>query len=459
VVAGISAFALFLTACGSSNNADSSTPAGDTANNGASASDSVAAPTGTWCDIVKSKYGDLTGKTVSVFTTISGTEATAYKNAYKLFNECTGASASYEESKGFETDISSRIDGGNPPDVAIFPQPGLISQIVNDKGAIKPLDPEVVAFANQYFPQDWMNYGIVNDISFGLPGNADFKSLVWYNPKIWAAKGWKVPTTWEELQTLQTTISGSGTKPWCMGIGSGVATGWYLTDWLEEYVLRMAGPDVYDQWVKHEVKFSDKPVADALAEVGKIAKNPEVVNAGIGDVQSIASTAFSDPAGKVLSGDCPMWRFAANGDAFFPAGTKFGDDGDVSAFYLPPMNDKFGQTVLGGGTFYAAFQDRPEVQAFLYFVASPEFANARAKEGSFISSNKKLDPANVSTPILALALKKLTEDTTTFRFDASDLMPGAVGSGSEWKEFTAWISPGQDDATTLANIDASWPAT
>jgi len=243
-----------------------------------------------------------------------------------------------------------------------------------------------------------------------------------------------------------------------MGIGSGVATGWYMTDWLEEYVLRMAGPDIYDQWVSHDVKFADQPIADALAEVGKIAKNPEMVNQGFGDVQSIASTQFSDPAAKVLSGDCPMWRFAANGDAFFPAGTKFGPDGDADAFYLPPMNDKFGQTVLGGGTFYGAFQDRPEVQAFLWFAASPEFANERAKQGSFISSNKGLESASTSTPILATALAKLQDPDTTFRFDASDLMPGPVGSGSEWKEFTAWISPGQDDATTLANIDASWPA-
>ena len=82
-----------------------------------------------------------------------------------------------------------RIQSGNPPDVAIFPQPGLLSQIVNDTGSVKPLSEDLEAFAKQYFPEDWMNYGVVNDISFGLPNNADFKSLVWYNPKIWAGEG------------------------------------------------------------------------------------------------------------------------------------------------------------------------------------------------------------------------------------------------------------------------------
>ena len=36
-------------------------------------------------------------------------------------------------------------------------------------------------------------------------------------------------------------------------------------------------------------------------------------------------------------------------------------------------------------------------------------------------------------------------------------MPAAVGADAEWKQFTAWIT-GQDDATTLANIDNAWPA-
>ena len=206
----------------------------------------------------------------------------------------------------------------------------------------------------------------------------------------------------------------------------------------------------------NEVKFTDPQVADALAGVGEIAKNPEMVNAGFGDVQTVASAQFSDPAAKVLSGECPMWRFAANGDAFFPPGTTFGPDGQVDAFYFPPMTDKFGQTVLGGGTFYAAFQDRPEVNAFLTFVSGPECAGERAKAGSYISANKGLDGANASTPILQTALKKLQDPETTFRFDASDLMPAPVGSAAEWKQFTAWIT-GQDDATTLANIQAAWP--
>ncbi|MET0863766.1 MAG: carbohydrate ABC transporter substrate-binding protein, partial [Nakamurella sp.] len=112
---------------------------------------------------------------------------------------------------------------------------------------------------------------------------------------------------------------------------------------------------------------------------------------------------------------------------------------------------------LGGGTFYAAFADRPEVQAFMYYMATPDFANTRAQLGSWISANKGLQASSVPSAVQQTAVKYLQDPATVFRFDASDLMPAAVGSDAEWKQFTAWIT-GQDDATTLANIEAAWPA-
>ncbi len=409
-----------------------------------------------WCDTVKEKFPGTEGTTVGVYTTIVAPEDQPYIEAFKQFTDCTGANVQYEGSKEFEAQIVVRVQSGNPPDIGIFPQPGLLSQLVNDTGAVKPLSVETEEFANQYFPEDWMNYGRVNDIPFGIPNNADFKSLVWYSPKTFTEKGFQVPTTWEELTSLYEGVAASGTQPWCIGIASGEATGWQITDWLEEYVLRLSGPDVYDQWVSHEVKFSDPPIAEALAEVGALLKNPKYVNAGFGDVATIASTDFKDPSTQIVNGNCTLTRQAANYDANFKDVT-FGPDADVNSFYFPPITEEFGKTVLGGGTFFAAFQDRPEVQAFMYFLASPEFANARAAAGSWINANKGLDPENVANVIQKEALKVLQDPETVFRFDASDLMPAPVGSDAEWKQFTAWIT-GQDDATTLANIDAAWPA-
>ena len=484
-VIGVSAVALVLTACSSNSSSSSSSSstaaatsaasaaasggaassaAGSSAAGGASSAASGSAGAGgsakpasiPWCDTLKSTYGDLTGKTVGVYSTIVAPEDQPYIDSFKPFTDCTGATVKYEGSKEFEAQVVVRVQSGNPPDVAIFPQPGLLSQIVNSSGAVKPLADDTKALGNEYFPADWMKYGTVNDIQFAVPNNADFKSLVWYSPKYFKQAGYQVPTTWAELTALTQKIVDSGQKPWCIGIKSGEATGWQLTDWLEEYVLRLAGPDVYDKWVSHEVKFSDPQVADALKQVGALLKDPKYVNAGLGDVNTIASTEFNDVAPLILNGKCWMAREAANFDSNYK-GKNIGPDGDINAFYFPPINTNFGQVVLGGGTFWAAFADRPEVKAFMYYLATPDFANTRAQAGSWISANLGLQASSVPSEVQKTALGVLQNPQTVFRFDASDLMPAAVGSDAEWKQLTAWIT-GQDDATTLSNIDAAWPA-
>ena len=464
-IAGISAAALVLTACGSSSSSTtssssegSSAAATSAAAEGSGAGAAPAGPasaTSDWCEKAKA-LGDLQGKNVTVYSTIVAPEDAPYREAFKLFTECTGATAEYDGSKEFEAQIGVRVNSGNPPDIGWFPQPGLLSQLVNTTGAVKPMTPEFEEWVKTYYPEDWLQYGVVNDIPFGIPGNADFKSLVWYSPKVFAEKGYTVPTTWEELQALTDQIAATGAKPWCIGIKSGEATGWQITDWLEEYVLRYAGPEVYDQWITHDVKFADQPIADALAEVGALLKDPKFVNGGFGDVQTIASTEFNDVKTPILTGDCIFTRQSAAFDSNYKDKT-IGPDGDVNAFYFPPANADFGKPVLGGGTIAAAFSDRPEVQAFQYFLASPEYANARAKLGSFISPNLGLQVDSVPSEVQKTALKTFQDPDATFRFDASDLMPAPVGSDAEWKQFTAWIT-GQDDATTLANIDAAWPA-
>ena len=465
-IAGVSAVALVLTACSSSttSSTSSSSAAGSSAASAAATGSGSAAAessgplpaTTDWCQHIKDTYPDISGKTVGVYTTIVAPEDTPYINSWKAFTDCTGVTPTFEGTKEFEAQVIVRIQSGNPPDVGIFPQPGLLSQIVNSTGSVKPLTQDTKDLGNQYFPADWMNYGTVNDIQFAIPNNADFKSLVWYSPPTFAAKGYTVPTTWEELTALTQKIVDSGEKPWCIGIKSGEATGWQITDWLEEYVLRTAGPDVYDQWVSHEIPFNDPKIADALKQMGDLIKNPTYVNAGLGDVATIASTEFNDVAPLILNGSCYMAREAANFDSNYKS-SKIGPDGDINAFYFPPISTDFGQVVLGGGTFYAAFADRPEVQAFMYYMATPDFANTRAQQGSWISANKGLLASSVPSAVQQTALTVLQDPETVFRFDASDLMPAAVGSDAEWKQFTAWIT-GQDDATTLNNIEAAWPA-
>ncbi|MGL5810922.1 MAG: extracellular solute-binding protein, partial [Nocardioides sp.] len=269
----------------------------------------------------------------------------------------------------------------------------------------------------------------------------------------------EIPETWDELLALSDKMAADGVKPWCAGIGSGDATGWPTTDWLEDVMLRTVGPEVYDQWVDHEIPFNDPRVVVALDMVGDILKNESYVNGGIGDAESIAITDFNAAGLPILQGKCGMHRQDGDYAANWGDGVEIAEGGDVFAFYLPKVGDEFGAPVLGGGEFVAAFDDRPAVQAFQTYLSSDVWANEKAKatpNGGWVSANEGLDIDNLVSPIDRLSARILRDPETVFRFDGSDQMPGAVGAGSFWKEMTAWIT-GQSSQDALDNVEESWP--
>ena len=456
---GLAAFAcvlsasLVLAACGSEDEGD-----GDTG--GANKAEGKAPGEGKpECEGL-TEFGDLSGTEVSVYTSIVAPEDKSHKDSYQLFTECTGAEVKYEGSKEFEAQLVVRVRSGNPPDIAYVPQPGLLQTLVTDTGKVVEGPDTVAANVDEFFGEDWKGYGTVDGAFYAAPLGANVKSFVWYSPGMFEENGWTVPQTWDEMVTLSDEIAASGTKPWCAGIGSGDATGWVVTDWVEDVVLREVGADVYDQWVAHEIPFNDPQIVSALDRVGEILKNPEYVNGGIGDVKSIATTTFQDGGLPILDGECAMHRQASFYAANWPEGTNVAEDGDVFAFYLPTISEDHGKPVLGGGEFAAAFDDRPEVQAFQTYLSSDVWANEKAKAtpgGGWVSASKGLDVNNLVSPIDKLSAETLQDPEAVFRFDGSDQMPGAVGAGSFWKEMTAWIT-GKDTKAALDSIESSWPA-
>ena len=195
-------------------------------------------------------------------------------------------------------------------------------------------------------------------------------------------------------------------------------------------MLRLNGPQVYDDWVNHKIKFNDPKVLAALKMVAAIWKNPAYVNAGIGDVKSIATTAFAKAGLPIEKGTCYLHQQASFYGSNWDPGYTISSTGDIYAFYEPTMNDKFGKPVEGGGEFVSAFTDRPEVEATQLYLASPEWATSRAKVHSgWVSANQKVDPAVFTDPVDALSVKVLTDPSATFRFDASDAMPSVGGCG------------------------------
>jgi alpha-glucoside transport system substrate-binding protein len=403
-----------------------------------------------------SAYSGHKGKTVSMYASITDPEGGYLQQSWKQFEDCTGIKINYTGDKSFETQLKIKVQGGNAPDIAIIPQPGLL-QTFAQAGKLKPASQALTDLAAKNWNKDWISYGTVDGKFYAAPMGANLKSLVWYSPKYFKDNNLTVPETWDDMITLSNTIAGKGIKPWCVGIESGTATGWPLTDWMEEVMLRLYGPDVYDQWVSHQIPFNDPKVLAVLKKVGDIVKNPDYVNGGFGDVKSIATTAFQKGGLPILQNKCALHQQASFYASNWPAGTKVGPDGDVFAFYEPTISSDFGKPVEGGGEFVAAFSDKPEVQAVQLYLASGDWATARAKVHSgWVSANKAVDQAAFTDPVDALSVKLLTDPSATFRFDGSDAMPSVVGSGSFWKQMTQWIL-GQGDQQTLDKIEATWP--
>lgn len=401
------------------------------------------------------------GGTVRISGGITGSEADALQKVFDDWSKDSGVTVQYTGDKGFEGNIVTKVTGGDAPDIAIVPQPGLLKTLV-ETGEVKAAPQSVEDNVDANWSPDWKKYGTFDDTFYAAPMLANIKGYVWYQPAQFKEWGVEVPKTWDDLIALTKTIQEkTGSAPWCAGFESGDASGWPGTDWIEDLVLRQSGADVYDQWVAGDVKFTDPQIADAFTAVGDILLNPSYVNAGFGDVKSINDTAFGDVAAKVADGSCPLTHQASFLTAnFLTVQTadgktpEIGPDGDVYAFVLPGYEEG-SATIEVGGEFVAGFSDSEATEKVLDFMSSPEFADARVSEGGAISANLKADPSKASSEFLTEAMKLLQDPNTTVRFDASDLMPATVGSGSFWKGMVDWID-GKDQATVLEDIQAGY---
>ena len=408
------------------------------------------------CANVGSGYAVQKGATVEVFTSVIQPELSHYIAASKDFTACTGISINWNGTNDFESQLPVRVAGGTAPDLALIPQPGLIQQMVATGKAV-PAPSQTVSNVNRYWSAGWKGYGSVNGKLYAAPNSANLKSLVWYSPKQFAKNGYTVPTTWTQMFAQSDKMAAAGQTAWCGGLGSGTATGWPATDWLEEVVLREAGPTVYANWISHKVKFSDAPIIHAMNTVWGWMGNSKYV----GTVSTIATTTFQNAGQGIPSGKCMQLQQASFYATQYPAGTVVSPTGDVWAYYLPGINPSVTTPVEGGGEFYLAFNSKKATQEVQNFFSSPQWAISMIKaygaNGGWVSANSGVPLSTYTQPIDQLSAKYLADPKSTFVFDASDAMPAAVGAGTEWTDLTNWFANGTSAATIASQIDSSWP--
>lgn len=400
---------------------------------------------------------DLSGTSVSVFGAPTSVEADAMNEVIQeYFNDVTGANAVYEGSDSFEEQVQIRVEGGNPPDVALYPQPGAVIAQAEAGNAISLEELGFdIAELEERFGSYLLSLGEYEGQHYGIPTNVNFKSLVWYNVPVFEAEGYEIPETYEDMVALSQQMLDDGYTPWCIGTGSDAATGWPATDWLEDIVLRQAGPDVYDQWVANEIPFDDPAIVEAAETFAEIAFAEGFVLGGTNAIPDIDFRDAPDPMVAEEPG-CLLHRQASFIASFFPEGTELGTD--VDTFPFPSIDGN--QGALIAGEMGVVFDNRPEVLEFLEVFSGYD---AQCAQGSYegisrISPNIEVTGDCYADPLTAQSadavVSALAEGTA--RFDASDLMPPEVGSGAFWTAMNEWMR-GADLESVLADVQAAWP--
>ena len=407
--------------------------------------------------------GDASGnQTVTIYGPDTGAEAAQLNASWASFEKANGITIKYTGDGNFTTNIATKIQGNDLPDIGMFPQPGLLSAAIQS-GKVSKLSAETEASVKKNFSKDWQGYVTSDGAMYGTPMDASVKGYIWYSPADFKKWGIEVPTTYDDLVAAVGKIeAATGKAPFCAGFNSGTASGWPGADFLAEVVLSSAGPTTYDSWVAGKTKFTDPEIDKAFTLLGQILQNPKYVNAGFGDVASINSTAFGDVAAKIADGSCAMTNQATFLEASFSttktaagAVPKVGADGDVWAFPLPSV--KAGSNaIVGGGDFAGAFNDNAATQKVMTYLSSADWANSliTVKDASFISANKGVDASKEADPLLQGAIKILQSPDTTFRFSADDAMPTVV-ENAFWKGIVDWTN-GTPQAQVEAQIQASW---
>lgn len=403
---------------------------------------------------------DLSGQTLTISGPWLSPEADRFDILLNYFEAATGVDASYTGSDSFEQQIVIDVEAGSAPNIAVFPQPGLAA-VLASRGQLSPLGEDMAAWVEENYAagSSWVDLGTYGndageDEFYGFFFNVNLKSLVWYVPENFEDAGYEVPETMEELIALSEQMVADGETPWCIGLGSGAATGWPATDWVEDIMLRTQPPEVYDAWTTNDIPFTDERVINAIEIFGSFARNDDFVMGGAG---TVATTDFRDsPSGLFASPPgCYMHRQASFIPAFFPDGTEVGEDADF--FYFPSYEgEDLGNPVLGGGTLMAVTDPSDATSAFMAFLQTPFAHEIMMAQGGFLTPHSGVNLDAYATATEA-GQGEILLGATTFRFDGSDLMPAAVGAGSFWTGMVDFVG-GADAAEVAESIQESWDA-
>lgn len=391
------------------------------------------------------------GKTVTILGTWRGAERDAFMKTLEPFEAATGIKVEFTGTRDLRTILTTRVTAGNPPDVSVMPNPGQMQEFA-EMGALVALSEFMdIGKLQDEYSKTWIDLGSYRGKLYSIFISADLKSLIWYNPKAFEDAGYQIPETWDELITLSDKMVAQGKIPWSIGLESGADSGWPGTDWIEDIMLRTAKPEVYDKWVNHEIPWTDPAVKRAWEIFGDIARSDKYVYGGaatalITNFGEAPNLLFTSPPRAYMHKQATFIKsFILNYDPNLKPGEDF------SFFPFPSIDPEYGTAALGAADMFAVFNNTPEAQSLMRYLATAGAQEIWVAQVGKLSANRRVNP-NIYPDDLTREAAQILASAQTFRFDGSDLMPAAVGSGSFWSGILDYVG-GEDLDSVLKRIE------
>ncbi len=383
---------------------------------------------------------------VDVLNVWTSEEGDSFKAVVAPFTSKTGIKVTTEATRDLNATLTARIQGRNPPDIAILPNPGKMQQLAS-QGHLVSLDNflDVSTIQSQY-AKGWVDLGSYNSKLYALFYKAANKGTIWYSPKQFQTNNYQVPTTWDQLISLSNTIAGSGKYPWAMGVSSGSATGWPGADWIAQIFLNLNGPDLYDKWVAHTIPWTDASVKSAFQYFGQIVGGKHFIS---GAPQSILATGFQEASYLPFNSPPTAYMYCLGDftEGFITGQFKSAVAGtDFNFFPFPTINSQYAGALTGGADVVTALTNNSAVKQLVQYLATPGAQEIWVKRGGFTATNNQVPASDYPDAVSGDSAKALAA-APIFRFGADDLMPSQV-EDAFWKGVVTYIG----DQTQLDSV-------
>jgi len=437
VAAGASAVLFLVTACSSSDSETVERP--EAPQSAVDAAEAAAAD---------AAGGEELGGKVSMLGVLGGEELDAFNTVLEPFEKATGIDVQYEGTRDFAAVLQTRVDGGNPPDVVATPAIGEMRAFAED-GVLADLEAVIGQdVLDESFTPSLLETASLDGQVFGVFNNLNLGGLIWYNPASY--EGPTDPQSWDELEGWAQEQVDSGATPWCVGLESGAASGWPAADFIDEILLRQAGPEFHQRWTEGEEPFTAPEVKQAFETYGETVKEDTVyggsVNALSTNFAKAANPMFADDPGcSILQQATFMGGIIQDSFPNLESGT------DLDYFPVPDFSTEFPEIRSISGEIIGVINESPQSAALVKYLASAEAGTQIAATGRWLSGNKNVDDSAYQDPFLAKASQILAEAEGTYSLGNS-LMPQSLVDAF-WKAGVDYTKNPDDLDEILATVD------